>query len=154
MAVEAGNIWKGHTKNVLNLQVHWVPGHVDFAPNEQADEEAKLAAQGNSSNLALLPTALRKGRLRLSITALQHQYLSQLCKCWTCRWKLSPHYKHLRTIDNSAPSRVHSPHSGPGLSSGFITNSASYRPHRSQPSPLPHTKSRITHMLSLSRTYH
>ena len=59
-AVEAGYIWKGHTKNILNLQVHWVPGHVNFAPNEQADEEAKLATQRNSSNPALLPGRLVK----------------------------------------------------------------------------------------------
>ena len=60
----------------------------------------------------------------------------------THHWQFSPFKK------------VHSPHLGPGPLSGFVTNSALYRPHRSQPLPLPHTKSQITQMLSLSGTYH
>jgi hypothetical protein len=34
---------------VIDLQIHWVPGHVDFTPNGKANKEAKRAAQGNSS---------------------------------------------------------------------------------------------------------
>jgi len=41
-----GNSWKACTKGVIDLHIHWVPGHCDFPPNERADEEAKKAAQG------------------------------------------------------------------------------------------------------------
>jgi len=27
-------IRRTHTRNILNLQLHWTPGHVDFLPNE------------------------------------------------------------------------------------------------------------------------
>ena len=33
-----------YTQDVIDLQVHWTPGHVDFPPNECADEIAKSAA--------------------------------------------------------------------------------------------------------------
>jgi ribonuclease HI len=32
-------------RGVIDLQIHWVPGHMDFEPNERADVEAKAAAQ-------------------------------------------------------------------------------------------------------------
>ena len=54
---------------MINLQVHWVPGHIDFAPNEKADEEVKKAMQGNSNEAKYLPKLLRKPLL-LSISAL------------------------------------------------------------------------------------
>ena len=50
------------SKRVINLQIHWVPGHLDFAPNDKADELAKEAAAGNSSPPNALPTFLRKPR--------------------------------------------------------------------------------------------
>ena len=64
-----GEQWIGRKKGVIDLQLHWVPGHRDFAPNKRADEEAKLAAQGQSSAVKSLPTLLRKWLL-LSISAL------------------------------------------------------------------------------------
>jgi len=30
-----------YTRGVIDLQLHWTPGHVDFPPNERADEIAK-----------------------------------------------------------------------------------------------------------------
>jgi ribonuclease HI len=73
----AGEIWKSRSKGIVNLQVHWVPGHSDFAPNEKADEEAKKAAQGDSSNAKSLPKFLRK-RLPLSVSALRQEHLSKI----------------------------------------------------------------------------
>ena len=32
-----GNQWKGRSKGVIDLQVHWVPGHCNFGPNEQVE---------------------------------------------------------------------------------------------------------------------
>jgi hypothetical protein len=57
--------------------MHWVPGHVDFAPNEKADEEAKKAAKGDSSDAKSLPKLLRK-RLPLSIPALRQSHSNRI----------------------------------------------------------------------------
>jgi ribonuclease HI len=56
----ARDTWKGRTRGVIDIQVQWVPGHMDFAPNEKADEVAKKAAQGQSSDAKSLPPFLRK----------------------------------------------------------------------------------------------
>ena len=85
-AIEAGVDWKGRKKGVVDLQFHWVPGHCNFAPNERADEEAKLAAQGNSSDAKLLPSLLRK-RLPLSVSALRQHNIAKLKKHWSRRWQ-------------------------------------------------------------------
>ena len=57
-AQTTGELWKGDTRGMIDLQVHWVPGHCDFGSNKQADEEAKLAAQGSSSDIRFLPLLL------------------------------------------------------------------------------------------------
>jgi len=103
-ATRAGEAWKGRTKGVIDLRLIWVPGHHDFTPNEKADEEAKKAAKGDSSDAKLLPSFLRKS-LPLSISAIRQEYTAQLGKRWTRRWKTSPRAKTLRSIDNSAPSK-------------------------------------------------
>jgi ribonuclease HI len=103
-ALARGETWKRRSKGVVNLQVHWVPGHSDFAPNERADEEAKKAAQGDSIDVKSLPKLLRKC-LPLSISALRQNHLSKQKKRWERRWKSSPRANHLRSIENSAPSK-------------------------------------------------
>ena len=104
VAIEAGLPWKGRTKDVIDLQLHWVPGHCDFARNERADVEAKKAAQGLSSDVKLLPTFMRKN-LPASISALRQNHHQTILKNWKRRWKRSPRYKLLRSIDKSAPSK-------------------------------------------------
>ena len=99
-----GHRWKGNTKGVVDLRLMWVPGHVDFEPNERADAEAKKAAQGDSSPAKYLPAFLRK-HLPFSSSALQQEYTARLQKRWKRRWKSSPRYLHLKSIDNSAPSK-------------------------------------------------
>lgn len=69
-AIVEGNRWEGRSKGVVNLQVHWVLGHMDFAPNEKADEEAKKATQGDSSDAKSLPALLHK-HLPLSLTVIR-----------------------------------------------------------------------------------
>ena len=103
-SINAGEHWVGRKKGVINLQLHWVPGHRDFEPNERADEEAKLAAQGQSSIAKSLPALLRK-RLPLSISSLRQSHADKLKKRWRRRWKSSARENLLRTIDNSAPSK-------------------------------------------------
>jgi ribonuclease HI len=103
-ALATGDSWTGRTRNVIDLHVQWVPGHCGFEPNERADEEAKKAAQGDSSNVKLLPPLLRK-RLPLSISALRQDNIDKLKKCWERRWKNSERESLLRSIDSSAPSK-------------------------------------------------
>ena len=59
-ALKAGTSWVGRKRGVIDLQVHWVPGHRDFEPNERADEEAKKAVKGDASNAKSLPSLLCK----------------------------------------------------------------------------------------------
>jgi ribonuclease HI len=103
-ATDAGEVWTGRKRGVVDLQIHWVPGHCDFIPNERADKEAKKAAQGKSSDAKLLPPMLRK-RLPLSVPALRQSHNAKLMKRWTRRWKQSPRHRILRSIDSSAPSK-------------------------------------------------
>ena len=71
--------WIGRPQGVIDLQIHWVPGHVDFAPNEKANEEAKIAAQGDSSKVKYLPKFLRKP-LPLSVSVLRQSNISKIKK--------------------------------------------------------------------------
>jgi ribonuclease HI len=57
-ALQHGSPWTDKVRNTFDLQLVWTPGHLNFAPNEQADEIAKLAAQGSSSPPNLLPPHL------------------------------------------------------------------------------------------------
>ena len=103
-AVNANRSWKGRVKGVIDPQIHWVPGHCDFGPNKLADEEAKKAAEGNSSDTRLLPAFLHK-RLPLSISALRQNNITKLKNHWERRWRLSPREDLLWSIDNTAPSK-------------------------------------------------
>ena len=94
-----GNTWRSKLKCVIDLQLHWVPGHSEFAPNEKADEEAKKVAQGNSSDTKSLPKFLCKC-LPLNISVLRQGHISKLKKCWERRWKDSPRGRLLNSIDN------------------------------------------------------
>ena len=94
----------GRKRGVIDLQIHWVPGHCDFEPNERADEEAKKAAKGDSSDAKLLPPLLRKC-LPLSISALRQGNSAKLTKRWERRWKSSTRESLLKGIDNTAPSK-------------------------------------------------
>ena len=44
----------------MDLLVRWTPGHIDIEGNEEADKEAKVAAQYGSSPNQSLPAPLRK----------------------------------------------------------------------------------------------
>ena len=103
-AYRAGRTWKGRIRNVINLQLHWIPLHSDFEPNEKADEEAKLASQGRSSDAKLLPKILRKP-LPASVPAIRQSSDKLLLRHWKHRWKTSPRYDSMRKIDNSLPSK-------------------------------------------------
>ncbi|KAF5386072.1 hypothetical protein D9615_002179 [Tricholomella constricta] len=104
-ALRRGNPWTDRSRRVIDLQIHWTPGHVDFGPNERADEIAKSAAQGSSSPPSTLPVYLRHKALPISIPALRQEHLANLQKRWKQRWKKSPRYPVIHAIDKSLPSR-------------------------------------------------
>jgi hypothetical protein len=79
-----GHKLKGHMKEVVDIHLIWVPGHVDFEPNERADAEAKKVAQGNSSSAKYLPAFLCK-HLPFSSSTLWQEFAACLQKCWKHR---------------------------------------------------------------------
>ena len=101
-AYRAGRTWKGRIRNVINLQLHWIPSHSDFEPNEKADEEAKLASQGRSSDAKLLPKILRKP-LPASVPAIRQSSDKLLLRHWKHRWKTSPRYMPTTSRANKPP---------------------------------------------------
>lgn len=68
--MDTGGQWKGKKNELVDLQVHWVPGYCDLEPNECTDEGAKF-----------LPTLLCKC-LPLSISALQQSHSDRLKNRW------------------------------------------------------------------------
>ncbi|KNZ82106.1 hypothetical protein J132_08289 [Termitomyces sp. J132] len=99
------NVWKPHSCGVICLQVHWSPGHMDFAPNERADVLAKEAACGLSSPPSSLPTYLQTKPLPLSIPATWQTDLTVTQVLWKRRWKKSPCYRLIHQLDRTLPSR-------------------------------------------------
>lgn len=100
-----GETWTGRKRGVIEFNLHWVPGHVGFAPNERADEEAKKAAKGRTSEAGSLPATLRNGNLPVSISALRQEHREEMTRQWTRRWKRSPRYQRISAIDRTAPSK-------------------------------------------------
>jgi hypothetical protein len=103
-ALVEGHSWKGRKRGVLDLQLHWVPGHCDYACNEKVDEEAKKAAQGLSSDAGYLPPLLRKC-LPARVSALRQGFKTRLLKSWKRRWRSSSRYAQHRPLDKTAPSK-------------------------------------------------
>ena len=100
----SGESWKGRTRGVIDLQLHWAPAHSNFEPNERADEEAKCAAQGLSSKAKLLPKILRRS-LPANVPALRQSHDKRLLKRWKCCWRSSPHHRAIHPLDDSIPSK-------------------------------------------------
>jgi ribonuclease HI len=94
--------WK--LKRWCYIEFVWTPGHEDIEGNELADELAKLAAQGESSNAQDLPTYLRKKPLPISISATRQQLKKDLKARWLREWADSPRHDRTATIDKSLPS--------------------------------------------------
>ena len=85
---------------VVDLRLQWIPGHVDFTPNEMADVEAKRATRGQPSTSTSLPKHLRKS-LPHSVSALHPNQKAKIQRKWLCCWKASPRYSN-STQDKSA----------------------------------------------------
>ncbi|RDB20589.1 putative RNA-directed DNA polymerase from transposon X-element [Hypsizygus marmoreus] len=84
------------------FELRWISGHSGVDGNERVDEEAKRAAQGESSHPNALPPILRKP-LPSSTTAEKQAFMKQLQLRWTADWKKSPRHATFSKIDPNFP---------------------------------------------------
>ncbi|RDB28923.1 putative RNA-directed DNA polymerase from transposon X-element [Hypsizygus marmoreus] len=85
------------------LTIRWTPGHQGTIGNERADEEAKKAARGDTSEKRRLPAVLRE-TLPRSKSATKQAYNAKLKKSAKAIWTSSPHFERMNEYDSSAPS--------------------------------------------------
>jgi hypothetical protein len=88
-------------RNDFDVTVFWVPGHSNIHGNEEADKQAKKAAEGrqNNSPQARLPHYLRFNSLPLSISALKQAHRQSTQERWSRSWSKSPRYARTHSID-------------------------------------------------------
>ena len=86
----------------FKLTLRWSAGHVGIEGNEDADAEAKAAAEGENSTPSDLPPYLRKP-LAHSISALRQAYNDKLKNEWAAKWAASPRYRRFRFQDVLTP---------------------------------------------------
>ena len=87
----------------LQLKISWISGHDGVAGNEKVDEEAKVAAKGDSSPWQELPTLLQSGPLPFGATAVKQHFWAELTKNWREIWASSPRHQHAAKIDPRLP---------------------------------------------------
>jgi ribonuclease HI len=78
----------------FGLTFRWSAGHIGIAGNEDADREAKTAAEGESSDKQDLPAYLHKP-LGHSLSAIRQKQYENLKQKWTENWTTSPRYHRL-----------------------------------------------------------
>ena len=99
----ATRIQKHRSKNKYSLMLRWTAGHISIAGNEKADNEAKKAVAGLSSDKELLPAYLRKPLL-INPSAVKQKLIDKLKKDWSKEWLKSKRGKIMSKIDNTTPS--------------------------------------------------
>jgi ribonuclease HI len=85
------------------ITIRWTAGHQGIEGNEIADQEAKLAAQGNSSDTKSLPRYLRRKAL-INPSAIKQAHKEKLKRVWAKQWRESERGKRSRQLDDTAPS--------------------------------------------------
>ena len=80
----------------------WVAAHKGVVGNESVDEEAKRAAQGESSPLEELPQILRR-RLPYSVSAVKQEFAESQKVRWREAWQDSPCYARFQHINMNFP---------------------------------------------------
>jgi len=91
-----------HPTGTIKFALKWVAAHKGVTGNERVDEEAKKAAQGESSLLEELPPALRK-RLPYSASAVKQEFAESQKIRWKEAWQDSPRYARFQHVDPSFP---------------------------------------------------
>jgi ribonuclease HI len=87
------------------LHIRWVPGHLGIEGNEAADEEAKAAARGRSSEPHRMPKFLKQGLLPRSFSSVVESFNKKLKGSWKEIWKGGKTYLKMKKIDPKLPSR-------------------------------------------------
>lgn len=98
----AAQIKKSKNSANYSLKFRWTAGHTGIEGNEQADVEAKKAAEGTTSDRKNLPPLLRK-KAKSNKSALKQHKKEQLKKRWAQEWAISPRYNKFKTLDPSFP---------------------------------------------------
>lgn len=97
--------WKDwDLKQWCKVRFVWTPGHEGIVGNKRADEEAKLAANGESSAKRELPAWVRRTNLPTSVSATRQALKTEAKKRWKNEWSKSPRHKLSSNIDCSLPS--------------------------------------------------
>jgi len=97
--------WKEWRLDTMcEVEFVWTPGHEDIDGNEQADEAAKSAAMGETSETENLPVFLRRKPLPVSISATRQLLKKKMKDRWQIEWKSSPRFPNSAEIDPSLPS--------------------------------------------------
>ena len=86
-----------------SLMLSWTVSHMKIEGNEMADEEAKTAAKGFTTEATLLPRMLRKP-LKQNKSAAKQAHNSKLKVEWRRGWQIPPRAQRLKHIDSSLPS--------------------------------------------------
>jgi hypothetical protein len=85
----------------FKVTIRWVPGHAEVHGNEEADKQAKLAAEDrrNDSPNPHLPKYLHHHSLPLSISALKEAHDKDSNERWKHIWRNSPRYHRFNQLD-------------------------------------------------------
>jgi ribonuclease HI len=87
----------------VKMKIQWSSGHDGIEGNEKADEEAKKAAEGDTSPEEDLPKFLTKKPLPASISALRQRYNEKLIMRWKERWNSSPRKTRTERYEKKMP---------------------------------------------------
>ena len=91
-----------HPTGTVKFSLNWVAAHQGVAGNERVDEEAKKAAQGESSQPEDLPPILCK-RLPYSASAVKQEFTESQKVRWREAWQDSPCYARFQHVDPNFP---------------------------------------------------
>lgn len=91
-----------HTAGTAKFALRWIAAHKGVTGNERVDEEAKRAAQGESSPPEELPPILQK-LLPISVAAAKQEFVDGQKIKWLELWKASPRFARFQHIDRAFP---------------------------------------------------
>jgi ribonuclease HI len=100
----AKKVQKRRSKARYSMIIRWTAGHEGIVGNEAADEEAKRAADGLTTDKPMLPSYLRKC-LPINPAAVKRAYHDKLKKKWTEDWRNSARGRKTAKLDESTPSK-------------------------------------------------